>query len=37
LTFPPQTTSGATGYYAKVSEVLLLICLFLDRPFRRAS
>ena len=25
-------TSSATGYFAKAAEVLLLICLWLDRP-----
>lgn len=36
-TFPPQTSNGLTGYLAKTSEILLLICLWLDRPFGRAA
>jgi hypothetical protein len=32
-TFPPQTSSGLTGYLAKTDEIFLLICLWLDRPF----
>ena len=36
-TFPPTTQSGTTGYLAKLDEVLLLICLWLDRPMRRAA
>lgn len=30
-------TNSAIGYYAKIDEVFLLICLWLDRPFRRAA
>jgi hypothetical protein len=28
-------TYSATGFYAKTAEILLLICLWLDRPFGR--
>jgi hypothetical protein len=31
MNFVPGTTS-ATGFYAKAAEVVLLICLWLDRP-----
>lgn len=30
-------TFSATGFYAKTAEILLLVCLWLDRPFGKQS